>query len=101
MTAAPSTRSSTGKPSRPPPIAVTMGDPAGIGPDITLMSWHQRARHGLPAFVVYAEPDLLVRRAQELALDVPLAILGSPSEAAAAFTRALPIVPVEPGRNVA
>ena len=35
-------RAGAGEPARLPPIAVTMGDPAGIGPDITLMSWHQR-----------------------------------------------------------
>jgi 4-hydroxythreonine-4-phosphate dehydrogenase len=101
MTDAPRNSSGTGEPSRLPPIVVTMGDPAGIGPDITLMSWHQRVRHGLPAFAVYADPDLLASRKRALDLDVPLAILGSPGEAASRFARALPVVPVDIGRDAA
>ncbi|HEY5829705.1 MAG TPA: hypothetical protein VIV01_15200, partial [Hyphomicrobiaceae bacterium] len=66
MTAAPRIRAGAGEPSLLPPIAVTMGDPAGIGPDITLMSWHQRVRLGLPAFVLYADPDAVRARAREL-----------------------------------
>ena len=31
-----------------PPLAVTMGDPAGIGPDITLLSWLDRTSLALP-----------------------------------------------------
>ena len=49
MTAAPRIRAGAGEPSLLPPIAVTMGDPAGIGPDITLMSWHAaRAARAAP-----------------------------------------------------
>ena len=94
MTAAPRIRAGAGEPSLLPPIAVTMGDPAGIGPDITLMSWHQRVRLGLPAFVLYADPDAVRARARALGLDVPLAIVASPAEARAAFAEALPVLPV-------
>jgi 4-hydroxythreonine-4-phosphate dehydrogenase len=94
MTAAPRIRAGAGEPSLLPPIAVTMGDPAGIGPDITLMSWHQRVRLGLPAFVLYADPDAVRARARELGLDVPLAIVASPAEARAAFAEVLPVLPV-------
>jgi 4-hydroxythreonine-4-phosphate dehydrogenase len=79
------------------PLAVTMGDPAGIGPDITLAAWLQRSRLGLPAFAVFADPDALAARARVLGLSVPLAVVSSPSEAAQAFTDTLPILRLTPG----
>src|SRR5689334_19370270 len=94
MTASPREGRLAGAGVGPRPIAVTMGDPAGIGLDITLMSWHQRVRHGLPAFVLYADPDALSMRARALGLEVPLAIVASPKETAASFTDALPVLPV-------
>ncbi len=78
-------------------IAVSMGDPAGIGPDIALMSWLQRQQHALPPFVLYADPDVLAQRARALGLAVPLAAVASPAEAAAAFADALPVWPVRIG----
>jgi 4-hydroxythreonine-4-phosphate dehydrogenase len=97
MTATPRIRPGAAEPSLLPPIAVTMGDPAGIGPDITLTSWHQRARLGLPAFVVYAEPAVLAARARALGLEVPLAVVSGPAEGKAAFDEALPVLPVTGG----
>ena len=76
------------------PLAVTMGDPAGIGPDITLAGWLQRAQRRLPPFVVCGDPTALASRARLLNLDVPLAVVGAPREAAAAFTDALPVLPL-------
>jgi 4-hydroxythreonine-4-phosphate dehydrogenase len=74
------------------PLAVTMGDPAGIGPDITLAAWLQRSRVGLPPFAVFGEPDALAERARALGLEVPLAVVSSPGEAAGAFADTLPVV---------
>src|SRR3954447_26454399 len=85
------------------PLAVTLGEPAGIGPDITLMDWQRRSQRTLPAFYLLADPEFLRRRAKRLAADVPIAIV-APSEAAAAFGSALPVVDIgiavtaEPGR---
>ena len=76
------------------PLAVTMGDPAGIGLDITLAGWLQRLRRRLPPFVLYGDPDALASRARLLNLDVPLAVVGTPREAAAAFPDALPVLPL-------
>jgi 4-hydroxythreonine-4-phosphate dehydrogenase len=101
MTAALRNASRARKPSRLPPVAVTMGDPAGIGPDITLMSWHQRMRHRLPPFVVYADPEVLGSRARALALDVPLAVVDDAGAASSGLAHALPVVPVEIGRDAA
>jgi 4-hydroxythreonine-4-phosphate dehydrogenase len=71
-----------------------MGDPAGIGPDITLMSWRERARHGLPAFVLYGDRDVLQHRARVLGASVPIATIASLKEVAGVFADALPVLPM-------
>ncbi len=70
-----------------------MGDPAGIGPDISLMSWLRRDAEGLPPFAFLGDPDLLRDRAAKLGLLVPVEMIGAMSEAAAAFKHALPVLP--------
>lgn len=56
----------------PLPLALTMGDPAGIGPDIIIAAWHERRRRQLPPFVVYGDPEVFLSRSR--ALGVPLAV---------------------------
>ena len=51
-----------------PPLAVTIGEPAGVGPDILLKLWCERDRLALPPLVVHADPDHLARRARLLGL---------------------------------
>jgi 4-hydroxythreonine-4-phosphate dehydrogenase len=70
---------------------VTLGEPAGIGPDITLAAWLTRARHDLPPFYVIGDPDHLAKRAAALGLDAPVAVV-EPEQAAARFASALPVV---------
>jgi 4-hydroxythreonine-4-phosphate dehydrogenase len=81
------------------PLAVTMGDPAGIGLDIILAAWLQRVPRRLPPFVLWSDPDALASRARSLNLDVPLAVVGTPREAAAAFADALPVLPLASAKS--
>ncbi|HEU4661384.1 MAG TPA: 4-hydroxythreonine-4-phosphate dehydrogenase PdxA [Pseudolabrys sp.] len=74
-------------------LALTLGEPAGIGPDITLMAWRQRVELKLPAFYLIAEERFMARRAAALALDIPIECT-SPERAVATFSRALPLVPL-------
>jgi len=76
------------------PIAVTMGDPAGIGPDIALMSWLERSRKALPSFVIYGDPQVLQERARALGASVPIAPVAALQEVAGAFAGGLPVMPV-------
>ena len=76
------------------PLALTIGEPAGIGPDLTLALWAKRAELDLPPFYLIGDADFLRTRARMLGLDVPIATV-APNEAAAAFGRALPVVPLE------
>jgi 4-hydroxythreonine-4-phosphate dehydrogenase len=85
------------------PLALTLGEPAGIGPDLALSVWRQRKELGIPAFYVIGDPDFLARRAILLGIDVPISTV-TPRAAAATFASALPVVTVdvdvsaEPGR---
>jgi len=78
----------------PPPLALTMGDPAGIGPDITLQSWCDRNAAGLPAFIVLGDPEVFSTRARDLGLTVPIEEVDAPDAASACFARALPVYPL-------
>jgi 4-hydroxythreonine-4-phosphate dehydrogenase len=73
------------------PLALTLGEPAGIGPDITLAAWQRRTALDLPPFYLLADPQFLMRRAGILGLDVPIED-ATPATAAAVFARALPVV---------
>ncbi|SMH60573.1 4-hydroxythreonine-4-phosphate dehydrogenase PdxA [Azospirillum agricola] len=77
-----------------PPLAVTMGEPAGIGGDITLKAWESRRDTGLPPFVLLDDPARLAALAARLGLDVPVRAVASAAEAVALFDNALPVLPV-------
>ncbi|MGQ0664809.1 MAG: 4-hydroxythreonine-4-phosphate dehydrogenase PdxA [Pseudomonadota bacterium] len=92
--------------SREMALALTMGEPAGIGGDITLMAW-LRSRHpdaGVPPFFVIDDPARLSVLAERLGLKVPIAAISEPEAAAEAWASALPVLPqslrvaVAPGR---
>jgi 4-hydroxythreonine-4-phosphate dehydrogenase len=68
-----------------------MGEPAGIGPDLTLAVWRQRRELGVPPFYCLADPDLLSNRAALLGLACPIETVAA-NEASACFDRALPVV---------
>ena len=76
------------------PLALTMGEPAGIGLDVTLAVWRERAQRNLPPFYVLADPEALRGRAALLGLDIPIETMTA-SEAIGAFGRVLPVVALE------
>jgi 4-hydroxythreonine-4-phosphate dehydrogenase len=67
------------------PLAVSMGEPAGIGPDLILTLYAQRAMAPLPDFVVFGSADFLAARARRLDLDIAF------TEDPTAFANALPV----------
>lgn len=73
------------------PLAVTFGEPAGIGPDVTLAAFGRRAELGLPPFYVLADPVFLRRRAAAMGLAVDIETTVAPAHAMAVFDRALPV----------
>jgi 4-hydroxythreonine-4-phosphate dehydrogenase len=75
------------------PIALTRGDPSGIGPELALKAW--AATHEDPAappFLIVAEPAHLAALARRLSLDVPIEVIERAAAAASTFRRALPVI---------
>src|SRR5579871_5391260 len=73
------------------PLALTSGEPAGIGPDITLKAWLHRNKLNLPSFYWLGDAAFLDRRAHALGLNVRLAET-DPEHAGEVFAKALPVV---------
>jgi 4-hydroxythreonine-4-phosphate dehydrogenase len=90
----------------PPPLVLTLGEPGGIGPDITISAWLRRRELALPPFFFAGDPLLLRRRAEALGQTI-LTVETEPEDAAEAFPEAIPCLvgaaPVtgEPGRLTA
>jgi len=85
-----------------PPLAVSMGEPAGIGPDLILRLYAERASLALPPFIVYGNIGFLRSRAARLGIDIAMMPTTAP-HAASVFANALPVadigglVPDKPG----
>jgi 4-hydroxythreonine-4-phosphate dehydrogenase len=79
------------------PLALTLGDPAGVGPEIIAKAWQALKGQG-SAFVAVGDADLLA------AQGVPVERVASLAEGAATFAHSLPVLhlplsaPVEPGK---
>lgn len=73
------------------PLVVTMGEPSGIGPDIIVSAWSQRAAYKLPFFYVVGDVACLSARARSLGLDVPVEHISSGKRASEVFDQALPV----------
>jgi 4-hydroxythreonine-4-phosphate dehydrogenase len=76
------------------PLALTLGDPAGIGPDITLLAYAARSQEPIPHFVLLGDEAVLAQRADVLGLAVKIATVSSPKDALAVFDKALPLLPI-------
>jgi 4-hydroxythreonine-4-phosphate dehydrogenase len=76
------------------PLAVTMGEPAGIGPDLLLALYAQRNARQLPSFVVFGHAEFLKARAARLGLDIAIERVGV-GDAEAAFASTLPVVHID------
>jgi 4-hydroxythreonine-4-phosphate dehydrogenase len=75
-----------------PALALTLGEPAGIGPELALLAWARRQALGVPPFLAVGDPALLVARARLLKLDVPIVECDA-ADARVVFARALPVLP--------
>jgi len=74
------------------PLALSLGDPAGIGPELIAACWADRQAAGLPAFFAVGGARLLVEAAATRGIALPVATIADPAEAAACFDNALPVL---------
>jgi 4-hydroxythreonine-4-phosphate dehydrogenase len=78
-----------------PPLAVSIGDPSGVGADVALSAWLQRKELSQPTFLLIADPAQLSDRAQHLGLNVPIATISTPADACNVFDVKLPVLPLK------
>jgi 4-hydroxythreonine-4-phosphate dehydrogenase len=75
------------------PLAISLGDPAGIGPEVILGAWARlRAERRAPPVFVVGGPELLRAAAEALRIDCPIVPIGDPSEALYASAAGLPVL---------
>jgi 4-hydroxythreonine-4-phosphate dehydrogenase len=74
------------------PLALTMGDPAGIGGELTLRAW-LALHNGPQRFVALDDPDRLAALARALSLDVPITTVTSTETDV--FATTLPVLPIK------
>lgn len=72
------------------PLAVSIGEPAGIGAEIIAKAWLQRRENALPPFYVVADPGFVESRLAKLGLKTPIAVMTS-ELATDAFADVLPV----------
>lgn len=76
----------------PAPLAVSLGDPAGIGPELIATAWASRGAERLAPFFAVGGARLLAEAARSREIDLPVRVIASPAEAVGAFDRALPVL---------
>jgi len=79
----------------PLPLVVALGDPSGIGPEITAKAWDQRNTAKLPPFFVIGD-----QRSIEAVWEGPIRRINAPSEAIGCFDTALPVLHLEDGGEI-
>jgi 4-hydroxythreonine-4-phosphate dehydrogenase len=72
-------------------LALTIGEPAGIGPDIAIAAWLKRRELDLPAFYLIGDSAFIMERARMLGVRIETAD-ASAEEARGIFADALPVV---------
>ncbi|NIJ07052.1 4-hydroxythreonine-4-phosphate dehydrogenase [Sphingomonas vulcanisoli] len=77
------------------PLAISLGDPSGIGPEITARAWERRVAEGLLPFFAVGDP-----RSIEAVWDGPIARIAGPDEAIAAFETGLPVLAIEDAAEI-
>jgi 4-hydroxythreonine-4-phosphate dehydrogenase len=79
----------------PLPLAVALGDPAGIGPEVIAKSWERREAESLPSFFVVGDCEAI-----EAVWQGPLSAISDPADAADRFTSSLPVLKVGGGHSI-
>jgi len=78
------------------PLAVSLGDPAGIGPEVVAKAWDNRSAFALPPFVAIGDPRSLAE-----VWDGPIELIDDPRQADSAFDYGLPLIQIRaPERDI-
>jgi len=74
------------------PLALSLGDPAGIGPELIAEAWARREEERLPPFYVCGGAEVLRAAAEQRGISVPIAAIAGPADAVGQFAAALPVL---------
>jgi 4-hydroxythreonine-4-phosphate dehydrogenase len=74
------------------PLAVSLGDPAGVGPELICEAWLRREAEGLPPFFVCDGVDLLQAAARSRGVSIEARHIGHPADAIGCFAHGLPVL---------
>jgi 4-hydroxythreonine-4-phosphate dehydrogenase len=74
------------------PLALSIGDPAGVGPELIAEAWARHAEEGLAPFFAVGGARVLAEAAALRGIAVPIEPIGDPAEATVVFHRALPVL---------
>ena len=77
------------------PIALTIGEPGGIGPELALKAWQRRTDDALSPFCVLAPIRILKQAIDQTGIEIPLVRVSDISETTTVFTSALPVLDIE------
>ncbi|NML92086.1 4-hydroxythreonine-4-phosphate dehydrogenase PdxA [Novosphingobium olei] len=80
------------QPSSPHPLALSIGDPAGVGPELACAAWALSGTAALPPFFVVGSRRVLEKAARRRGLHLKVRAITAPHEAAAIFPNALPVL---------
>ncbi|WP_421913706.1 4-hydroxythreonine-4-phosphate dehydrogenase PdxA [Mesorhizobium sp.] len=75
------------------PLALSVGDPSGIGPEVAIAGWRARDAFAIPAFYLLGDPQLIEARARRVGAKLEI-VETTPAQASRIFSRALPVVPL-------
>lgn len=75
-----------------PVLAVSLGDPAGVGPELLAEAWSRREAAALGPFFAVGGAGLLREAARTRGIDLPVIVISDPAEASAAFASGLPVL---------
>lgn len=84
-----------------PLLALTQGDPNGIGIEIAAKAWRLRREEQLAPFFLIGGRAGITAQMAALFPDIPLAEISEPADARKRFTNALPLLPLDPGLSEA
>ena len=77
------------------PLAITLGEPAGIGLEVTLKAWKRRVRLDLPTFFLMDDPARVAEAARALDIDARVSEIDGPARASSRFDQSIPVLPVQ------
>jgi 4-hydroxythreonine-4-phosphate dehydrogenase len=72
------------------PLAVALGDPSGVGPEVTAKAWERRHSDAIPPFFAVGSPEAI-----RAVWSGPVETVAGPDEASRCFATALPVIRID------